>query len=212
MKTFMLTPLLAIFLLAAAFGQQRGGNRDFKNSFVMYPLNYAHIDLGRNDGVQGMHMGISFQRVLDKNKKIILSLPLVTGIYGIVPIYDYYKEGGQVYILPGVKYYPKGFDRIKGFSFGTHLLLGYDSYTYNSWSTNGNQKASFAGLLFNTNYCAKLRSNVGLDLSAGIGYRYYRGKLQRDYLNDFNQQIRATNPVEKHGHILNLSVGLLFFL
>ena len=166
------------------------------------------IDLSKESDILGYYFGLELELKISKSGKWTAVLPVTFANLKTFLITDYHRTGYEILITPGLRYYPKSFNKINGFSFGAHLLLGYHSSEISTWGNRFKTKSNFQGLLVNANYSSKLRGNTSLKFELGLGARLVNEHQFYSYLNS-NSSGRTEGITDKHliGGILNASVG-----
>lgn len=74
-----------------------------KNAIGIKPINLSNLDLGdSDDGFIGRHFGIEYERVISKDDKWPIALPLTFGWLKTLYVTDYDRTGYDFYITPGI--------------------------------------------------------------------------------------------------------------
>lgn len=203
MREYIVTTVLFFFVAIKSVSAQ-----DLKHSVGVKPFNFSMIDLSKEGEFPGYHFGIEFEKKIAKSGKWTFVLPVTYANLKTILISDFYRSGFELYATPGLRFYPKGFNRIKGFSFGGHFLLGYHSSESSGWSNRFKTESNIQGLLINANYSLKLRGNTSVKFELGSGVRLVNEHKFSSYLNR-NGPGRTEEITDKHlvGGIFNASVG-----
>ncbi len=204
MKSNLLLIILLLAITAQTFAQ-----KTFKNSVGIKPTNYSNLDLGdSDDGFIGRHIGVEYERLISQNDKWSIVLPISFGDLKTIMVSDFYRNGFDIYATPGVKYYPKGFQKMKGYSVAANLLVGQKKYDFNSWDLYVDFKGMFYGLMLNNHYALKLAKRFQLRFEGGIGIRYLSGTEYRSFYDDLEmKRVYRTNKIGDWNPVLNLSIG-----
>lgn len=148
-----------------------------------------------NENVGG---GISYERILDKDGKIGLNIPVYFGVSS----YDNYYNGSNynninnysVFINPGIKFYPAGQRKVT-YAIGASLftMMGDDDYYNSNGGPTYRVNASYmkAGIMVNNylNFNISPKFNIGLEV--GIGPSYLNQYTENNY--------RTTEGIEVAG-------------
>ena len=166
------------------------------------------IDLSKESDFLGYYFGVELERKISISGKWTFVLPVTFANLKTIYISDYHRTGYEILIAPGLRYYPKTFNKITGFSFGAHLLLGYHSSESSGWGNRFKTKSNFQGFLVNCNYSLKLTGNTSVKFELGSGARLVNEHEFYSYLNRYGTG--TTEGIrDKHlvGGILNASIG-----
>lgn len=120
-------------------------------------------------------IGFSYERILDKDGKISVNIPVCLGInmnngyngWGYSTNTNY-----SIFLNPGVKFYPAGQRRVT-YALGASLftMMGEDDYYYGG---PANEEADYfrAGIMINNYVHFNITPKFNLGLELGVGPRY----------------------------------------
>lgn len=146
--------------------------------------------------------GLSYERVLDKNKILSLYIPIV---YSFKDNDNYYSAGSygnqrsnMLWLYPGAKIYPTGSDGTVRYSVGPSLVFGsgnrtYDEQVYDPNTNTYNYQTTdhnvfVMGVMVNNtlNVCPTPKLHLGLELGLGIPYYTDEKRTYGSVFNDYS--------------------------
>lgn len=188
MKVRISLLLLVIPFFATSFSAFAQGIQQEKKyqSIAFKPVNYSKIPLGLySDGVLGISMGLEYERQFQNHNNWSWVLPITFTRINNFIYTDYYPNGFQAYISPGIKYYPKGSVANKGYHLGLNAMLGYYDYDFSAELSHGNRHAFFSGILANNHYTFSFGKRSGINIEAGLGLIFSKVQGKADYISDY---------------------------
>lgn len=214
MKRILNTLLLMILAVPAFCFSNFESEKDSDQVYDMLifkPINYSKIPLGLyHDGILGFSFGMAYERQIEAHPKWTWTLPL-TYTHITNKVYtDYYPKGSQLYISPGVNYYPKGAINKTGYHVGMNVIAGFYNYKYSSDMSSGNERAIFGGLLVNNHYSFKFGKRSGINVEAGLGLVFSKVTEIMTRIDGYPLFDLEKNDKYKTSFVGNFSIGWIY--
>ncbi|MBA3829308.1 MAG: hypothetical protein H0X33_10260 [Taibaiella sp.] len=166
-------------------------------------VSFSPLQLSSDYVTSGIGIGLSYERVLDKNGIISFYIPVSISFNNNNNNYSNgYNPNNTTYntfyAFPGIKFYPTGSRGPIRYSLGTSFVFAQGTYGagyYNSTTgtqTFENSTYSIFGFMINNTLNANPTPHIYLGLELGLGASY-TNSLNNNYNNNYSTN--ATNPI-----------------
>ncbi|MNT22665.1 hypothetical protein D3C72_1580580 [compost metagenome] len=153
----------------------------YKSNIVrINPIGFFSSTLGMGDNPTPS-MGISYERILDKEGQVSVNLPVYIGIKRSNKThFNSWMDDARItnfstFINPGIKIYPKG-QQLKNYAVGPSFFAIYANDDSYFWSNGAGRRLDMqyvnAGLLLNNYWTLNItpKFNLGMELSTGLSF------------------------------------------
>lgn len=209
-KGFMNKIILSLIFIAfahMAFAQDKNIATQKTSQIILTPF---HAPFGILKEVPSYHVTIGYERSISNDGMWSLILPLTIGSANTIFVSDYYRNGYNVYLSPGIGYVPKKHIHTQRYQLSGHVLFGHSNYDLKTDIINGEYKNYYTGFLINNHFNAIISKKLLITFTGGLGYKMEQSKSNtRRFDNNepyIHQQEINSNP------ILNLSIGFKYKL
>ena len=191
-KTYALTALSILSSVALHAQENNTTINGYKPNNIQFNILSA-----TDHGVGG---GITYDRILDKNGNVELTLPvsIISDAYENNS-YEYNNNKARVYFMPGIKFYPSGVKR-NSFALGPSLVYSYYKGNDNGYYSNrGEYTNQQLGIIMKAYYQMNITPMFNFNVNGGLGILY---------MNDYKYKSNAAyNFSEGISALANINIG-----